>query len=157
MEYIIDGYNLIKSSFLSRYESRGISYSMQMLINILGDYRRRHPSVSFTVVFDGNPPFPYIFHQEKYLKVIFSGDVTADEVIRRRVEKTSEKNVSRVVVSDDRGVKDAGRLFGARVLSISVFLDIVSPSGKKKVSMRNEKRAVNELRIEKELRRHYRM
>ncbi|MCM8820955.1 MAG: NYN domain-containing protein, partial [Candidatus Omnitrophica bacterium] len=107
MEYIIDGYNLIKSSFLSRYEGKGISYTIQILINHLGDYSRRHPSISFTVVFDGNSPVPYEFHQEKHLKVIFSGDITADEVIRKRVEKRPEKNISRVVVSDDRGVKGA--------------------------------------------------
>lgn len=157
MEYIIDGYNLIKSSFLSRYEGSGISYTIQMLINILGDYSRKHPSVSFIVVFDGKPPFPYIFQQTKNLKLIFSGDITADEVIRKRVEKTPEKNISRTVVSDDRGVKYAGRLFGANVLSIAGFLDIVGPAEKKKkiVKVKVDKKEGDSLSIEKELKKYY--
>jgi len=155
MEYIIDGYNLIKSSFLSQYEGRGAFYAIQMLIGLIGNYRRRHPSIYFTVVFDGNPPPGCNLPYEKGIKVIFSGDISADEVIRKRVEKTPEKNRVKTVVSDDRGVRDAGRLFGASVLGVSEFLGIVYPSEKKK--MREEKREVDELRIEKELKRYYRV
>ncbi|MCX8083041.1 MAG: NYN domain-containing protein [bacterium] len=158
MEYIIDGYNLIKSSSFSRYEARGITYSIQMLINILYDYSRKHPSVSFTVVFDGNPPLPYTFLHTKGMKLLFSGDITADEVIRKKVEKIPEKNISRIVVSDDRGVKETGRLFGARVLSIAEFLGIVYPERRKQRGRIEErKKDVNELKIEKELKRHYKI
>ncbi|MCQ8905647.1 MAG: NYN domain-containing protein [Methanothermobacter sp.] len=155
MEYILDGYNLIKSSFLSQYEGRGAFYTIQMLIGLIGNYRRRHPSITFTVVFDGNPPPGCNLSYEKGIKVIFSGDISADEVIRERVEKTPEKNRVKTVVSDDRGVRDAGRLFGASVLGVSEFLGIVYPSEKKK--RREEKKEVNELRIEKELKRYYRV
>jgi len=155
MEYIIDGYNLIKGSFLSQYEGRGIFYAIQMLIELIGDYRRRHPAISFTIVFDGNPPPRCIFSYEKGIKVIFSEDISADEVIRKRVEKTQEKNKVRIVVSDDRGVRDAGRLFGTGVLGVSEFLEVVHPSPKKK--RREEKKEINELRIERELKRYYRV
>lgn len=161
MEYIIDGYNLIKSSFLSEYESRGIECSIRMLTGILVEYRRRHPSVSFTVVFDGNPPSSVLL-MERNIKVIFSGDISADEVIRKRIEKTPEKNISKVIVSDDRGVKESGRLFGARTLSVSAFLEIVYPVRRKtKVSGKdNETKKVGVkklLKIEKELKKHYRI
>ncbi|MDD3726065.1 MAG: NYN domain-containing protein [Candidatus Ratteibacteria bacterium] len=161
MEYIIDGYNLIKSGLLSGYEGRGLDYSIRMLIGILIDYRRRHPSISFVVVFDGNPPYPYIFPQEKGIKVVFSGDISADEVIRIRVEKTPEKNISKTVVSNDREVKDAGHLFGARVMGVSEFLEIVCPSKKgngKKEAKKEVKKKVSSLNIiEKELKKHYKI
>ncbi|MGI6595410.1 MAG: hypothetical protein GX554_03865 [Elusimicrobia bacterium] len=156
MEYIIDGYNLIKSSFLSKYESRGISYSIQMFINILADYHRKHPSISFTAIFDGGSPLPQVIPYEKRIRVLFSGDISADEVIRKSVEKAPEKNISKTVVSNDREVRAAGRLFGARVMGVVEFLNIVCPPVKAKTKSKTKK-DINMLGIEKELKRHYKI
>ncbi len=158
MEYIIDGYNLIKSSFLRENERRSADYARRSLFNILADYRRKHPSVSFTTVFDGFPDSLEIL-RDRRIRVVFSGDVTADELIREMLEKTPENNRLRTVVSDDRGVRDCGRLFGAKVLTVSEFLAVVythaqSHKGRSK-NGHKEAASVNRTRIEKELKDFY--
>ncbi|MBN1444857.1 MAG: NYN domain-containing protein [Candidatus Omnitrophica bacterium] len=158
MEYILDGYNLIKSSFLRNYERRSVDYARQALFNMLSDYRRKHPSVKFTAVFDGFPASLEIL-KDKKIRTLFSGDVTADELIREMLEKSPENNRFKTVVSDDRGVQDCGRLFGSGVLPVSGFLEIVYPQAvKPKARLKNAQKdvsEVNKMSIEKELRDFY--
>lgn len=159
MEYILDGYNLIKSSFLREYESRSVDYAKQALFNMLADYRRKHPSVKFTAVFDGFPASLELLRDKK-IRMLFSMDITADELIREILEKSPEENRFKTVVSDDRGVQDCGRLLGSMVLTVSGFLAIVYPqSVKPKRSKMWEASpdadSINKLTIEKELKDFY--
>jgi len=158
MEYIIDGYNLIKSSFLREYEKRSVDYAKQALFNILSDYRRKHPSVKFTAVFDGFPASMELLKNKK-VRMLFSMDITADELIREMLEKSPEDNRFKTVVSDDRGVRDCGRLFGSGILTVSGFLEIVYPHAVKPKARQKKSQKdvseVNKLSIEKELRDFY--
>jgi hypothetical protein len=157
MEYIIDAYNLIKCSYIGRYEhSRSMEYAKDVLLNLLLDYKRKHPSVIFTVVFDGFPPSAGIFLKDRKIHILFSYESTADEVIRQLLEKKTSHNRTKTVVSNDRGVKDCGHLLGGNVLNVEEFLAVVSPPVRKTGKERNEGgREINRVTIEKELKEHY--
>ncbi len=159
MEYIIDAYNLIKSSFLREHERRGsIDRARDALFNILLDYKRKHPSVGFTVVFDGFPPSQGFCLHDSKIRILFSGDITADETIRLLMGKNQDSNRFRTVVSDDRGVLDSGRLLGSRILKVAEFMALVCPPARKtKQSAYENSPDINRLKIEKELTEHYKI
>lgn len=156
MEYIIDGYNLIKSSFLNRYDSGQDNAAVQRLLYILSEYRRKHPSVIFTVVFDG---FIDMRFPDRKIRLLFSHEMTADEIIRIELEKNTGSNKAKTVVSDDREVQTCGKILGSRVLNIKDFLQIICPlPAAKKVKGKDAGKSgidVNTLRIEKELKDFY--
>jgi len=160
MEYILDAYNLIKSSFLREHERRrSMDHARDALLNLLIDYKRKHPSVGFTAVFDGFPPSPGIYLKDRKIKILFSGDITADETIRLLLEKDPDSNRFKTVVSDDRGVLDCGRLLGSGILKIAGFMALVYPPEKKVKGTKKWERSpdldINRLKIEKELKDFY--
>jgi len=155
MEYIIDGYNLIKSSFLKKYDAGPANAAVEELLSILSGYRRKHPSVIFTVVFDGYMEMRY---PDRRIKILFSHDRTADEIIRIELEKSLGKNRGKTVVSDDREVQACGRILGSGVLNIENFLKIICPPPPKKEKGREINKTacdVNTLQIENELKNFY--
>jgi len=160
MEYIIDAYNLIKSSFLREHEhSRSMDSARDFLFSILLDYNRKHPSVRFTVVFDGFPPSAGIFLTDRKIRILFSIDITADELIRQLLSKTTDNNRLKTVVSNDRGVQDCGKLFISNVLTVDRFLAIVCPpvrntTPRVKAAQKNIG-DLNKRSIEKELKEFY--
>ena len=157
MEYLIDGYNVIKSSFLGK---KGDIEGKVAFYEILYRYKTKHPSVIFTVVLDGFNSSDFHLLRDKRLKIVFSGDITADEYIRKRVEK-GKRNDEVIVVSNDKQVRITGKLFGCRVCSVEEFLNVVckrdkrrkmvqtKESDKKEVSYRTKKK------IEEELKKYY--
>jgi len=157
IDYIIDGNNLIKSSFLREIEdSRSTEQARDSLFNLLLDYKKKHPSFSFFVVFDGFPPSPGIYLKDRKIKILFSGEITADEKIRHILEKDPAGNRFRTVVSDDREVLDTGRLLGTKTLNIIGFIQLICPPPTdKKTASTNNKQDINRLAIEKELRDYY--
>ena len=157
MEYIIDSYNLIKSSFLREHERRrSIDHARDALFNLLLDYKRKHPSAGFITVFDGFPPSPGIYLKDRKIKILFSGEITADETIRNLLEKDPDGNRFRTVVSDDRGVLDCGRLLESRIMNIAEFITLVCPPARKTTkSAHDNSPDINRLKIEKELKEHY--
>jgi predicted RNA-binding protein with PIN domain len=131
MEYIIDGYNLIKGSFLKKFETCSIEAGREALLEVLSGYRRKHPGVKFTVVFDGFPVNALKYLTGREIKVRFSGQISADEVIRKMLETRGEKNRYVTVVSNDREVQVCTRINGGNVSAVEEFLNVVSPSVKK--------------------------
>ena len=103
MKYIIDGYNVIRSSPLRKLERKSIERGIGGLVEILLKYKRNHPSISFTVVFDGFDVNSIFNFRDKTIKILFSGQMSADEKIRRLLEKNKD-NREIGVVSDDREV-----------------------------------------------------
>ena len=92
--------------------------------------------------------------------MLFSMDITADELIREMLEKNPEDNRFKTVVSDDRGVQDCGRLFGSGIMTVSGFLEIVFPHAVKPKRSKMweaspDADSINKLSIEKELRNFY--
>ncbi|MFN4227629.1 MAG: NYN domain-containing protein [Candidatus Ratteibacteria bacterium] len=153
MEYIVDGFNVIKTSFLKKYEKYGIEFAQEFLINILERYKNKHGLVEITVVFDGK--FKPSLYQRKKIKIVFSDEKTADEKIREILE--NKKNKSSIsVVSDDREVQEFTKILGSKSLTVSEFIDIVYPVEKKQpVNLNKDLNYKFKLEIEKELKNFY--
>ena len=75
-----------------------------------------------TVVFDGYPRTPQQNQgPQDYIEIIFSRKETADQTIKRLLEKApGAKNI--IVVSDDKEIMIFTRLNGARSLSVKDFI-----------------------------------
>lgn len=154
MEYIIDGYNVIKSAY---FKGRSESEKIVSFYNLLNKYRSKHPSVIFTIVFDGFRPSNFYLLKDRRLKTVFSGDITADEYIRKRVEK-GKRNEEVIIVSNDKQVQISGKLFNCGISSVSKFIRIVSEERKRVKGVKQEKPSIDyriKRKIEEELKRHY--
>ncbi|MCM8785477.1 MAG: NYN domain-containing protein [Candidatus Omnitrophica bacterium] len=153
MEYIVDGLNVIKTSFLKKYEKYGIESAQEFLINILERYKNKHSLVEITVVFDGK--FNASLYQRRKIKIIFSNEKTADEKIREILE--NKKNRSSIsVVSDDREVQEFTKILGSKSLRVDEFIDIVYPIEKKQpINLNKDLKYKYKLEIEKELKNFY--
>lgn len=123
LKYIIDGYNM-----LHKISSLKGSVSPQAgLINYIkqnGLTGSRNNKV--TVVFDGHGGNDFL--QEKEFTVFYSGDKTADDVIKGKVAASRNKQQI-IVVSDDREIRDYVKSEGARILRISDFVSKKPRSG----------------------------
>jgi len=153
MEYIIDGLNVIKTSFIKKYEIVCFEKGHEFLIYILERYKRKHPYIEFTIVFDGYCQNVNLYTSK--LKIIFSNEITADEKIMKILE--NKKNKKEVfVVSDDREIQQFTKILGGNFLKVDEFLDIVYPI-KKNVEVRKDKEIDyrGKLKIEKELEKFY--
>lgn len=154
MNYIIDGHNLIKSSFLKEYEKTSFSRAAMVLLDMLFNYRKKHPSIIFTLVFDG---FADIRFYDKNIKILFSHDTTADIMIRKILEENISNNKMRTVVSDDREVQTCGKILGSKILNIKEFLNLIHPLPSKKGGKKTSKSSlnINIIQIEDELKNFY--
>jgi len=154
MEYIIDGFNVIKTSFIKKYEKFGIEKAQEFLVDILEKYKRKHPSVEITIVFDGKSP-NISFYQRRRIKIIFSNEISGDEKIMKILEnKKNKTNI--LVVSDDREIQEFSKILGSKFLKVVEFLEIVYPEEKKELPIK-EKEIKYSLKseIEKELKNYY--
>ncbi|MCM8768343.1 MAG: NYN domain-containing protein [Candidatus Omnitrophica bacterium] len=153
--FLIDGYNLIKSSFLKKQEQRGSQQAIATLLRTLKTYQRKHPNCSFTLVFDGYPwTFPWSW--QPGVKIIFSESHTADRRIEEILKKEAQK-IRFTVVSNDREIQEMAIILGASRLSVAEFLDLVVPPARIVVRPTLEKPAdVSTIKaIENELEHHY--
>jgi len=127
LHYILDGYNIIRQSdFLSKAQLKDSRHALISFIN------ERKPCGSsnnkVTVVFDGRSDVFYA--QEKgTIEVLFSRNESADEHIKKMVEALVNPRQS-VVVSDDRDICLYVRSLGARVMSVSEFIEKGHPKPK---------------------------
>jgi len=153
MEYIIDGYNLIKGSYLKKTEKYSTEYTKNTLFEILFRYKKKHPCVKFTIVFDGKDTLSKSF---KEIKVIFSGEITADNMIRNILKK-KKTNDKTIVVSDDKEVQISAKILGSKISSVKEFLNTISPKQVKKKHLNIEKTLNYKeiLKIEQELKEFY--
>jgi len=149
LQLILDGYNIIHSTEYEaviaarklpsvqqrRSDERSEKLSCQMpeLIQAeLSDQRKlliewidqKRPQGSLknsvTVVFDGHKSV-WSKRDEVPIKVLFSQDQTADDVIKQLVEDAQQPK-SIIVITDDRTLQYAVRALGAKVKSVKEFL-----------------------------------
>ena len=117
--YIIDGFNLIY-----RITSlKNSSTPHQALINYIRKNKftgSRNNRVM--IVFDGKLNFEAIQQRGRF-EVFFSGESTADDLIKKRLSQMKNKKEV-VVVSDDREIRDAARAQGARICRIADFIKV---------------------------------
>jgi predicted RNA-binding protein with PIN domain len=77
------------------------------------------PRNEMTVVFDGQSGIAYP-KKPSAIKVLFSSDETADDLIKRIVERVeNKKNI--YVITDDKALGHSVRDFGAKTLSVKDF------------------------------------
>ncbi|MBU0633942.1 MAG: NYN domain-containing protein [Candidatus Omnitrophica bacterium] len=118
LHYIIDGYNAVYK--IDSLKDNSLRNKRDALIGLI---ERHEPQGSLrnevTVVFDGKPEVSGCEHKGQ-INVLFSKNESADEKIKKIVEKSS--NPKRIViVSDDRQVIYYCRSLGAKVKSVAEF------------------------------------
>ncbi len=109
-----------------------------------------------TVVFDGKSEF-FGSHSSSIVRVIFSKDESADDLIKRMVEQYPfKKNL--VVVSNDKDIKIYVRALGAAVLSVKEFTGVGLKESKQSFKEKSEQAVsskyislTDQARINKEL------
>jgi len=74
------------------------------------------------VVFDGHPDLSSRILDKTEINIIFSKSETADERIKKIVEKIGNPN-NTLVVSDDKEIIFFAKSFGAKVLNIQEFIN----------------------------------
>ena len=121
LHYILDGYNIINQVRFARLKLKD---GRGNLIRFIEKFRPQGSrSNKVTVVFDGKKDvFSSLPRSE--VKVVFSSDESADEWIKRYIERVSQPKQF-VVVSDDREIKFFVRTLGAKVLSVKEFMSKV--------------------------------
>lgn len=111
--YIIDGWNVI-------YQVKDLRRSPDPCQDLARYIRSKRLCGSvrnrITLVFDGGG----IAVKER-VEIIFSGDISADEVIKRKVEKSPNRKQI-VVVSDDREIAERVIMLGAGRMAVRDFL-----------------------------------
>jgi predicted RNA-binding protein with PIN domain len=121
LQYIIDAYNIINHPQFSSAAKKSSCIQSSLadfikLNRLAGSARNRA-----ILVFDGYPPPAQAMLKEDGLVCMFSRKSQADELIRRLVEESAQpRNI--VVVSDDKGVQLAARLFHAQVCAVEEFI-----------------------------------
>ena len=150
MEYIIDGYNVIRSSYLKEAEQYSSEAGQLRLISLVQNYKRKHPGVFFTIVFDGVGSLTY-----PGIGIIYSGDISADEKIIQMISRTDKKEY--IVVSDDREIQTGARIFACKYIGVNDFMVITEKVRKPTKTKYMEKKDIPiELpKIEKELLKYY--
>jgi predicted RNA-binding protein with PIN domain len=112
LQYIIDGYNVVNHPSFNR--SNNIQQVREKLVGLIKEKRLcGSPRNKVTVVFDGYPGGQNSTDFAPGINIIFSGDISADEKIKRLVENSDNpKNI--IVVSDDNEIKSFVKSCGSR-------------------------------------------
>jgi|TARA_B100000315_G_C14543613_1_gene572141 predicted RNA-binding protein with PIN domain len=115
--YIIDGFNLI-------HKVPALKSALTPQRALIDYIRRRRLTGSknnrVIIVFDGNMVSD-IKRKESGFEVFFSGQGSADEIIKSKVSATKGKSEI-IVVTDDRQIRDFILREGARALHVREFL-----------------------------------
>ena len=157
LQFIIDGYNLIKHPQLAQRlktsgDAREKLLSFIKAKNLTGSLKNK-----VTVVFDGYPDanFPML---QSDISVIFSRKISADEKIRKLLEESGNpKNI--IVVSDDREIQFFTKSCGAQALGIEEFIGASEEKEARKLKRQEEESEESKLNytqmseINKELRK----
>ena len=119
LQYIIDGYNVIKHSSCSLPGK--IKDERAALIEFIKNRRLCGSAKNkITIVFDGSPHVPGPGQHNDEINIIFTRHETADEWIKRAVESTvNPRNV--IVVSDDKEIKFVVNSLGAHTMGVEEF------------------------------------
>ena len=122
LHFLIDGYNVIKKADFFR-DSASLRNARRVLIGALENRPKTSKNNQTTIVFDGrNGVGPYLEKSKSQIKIVFSKDRSADEVIKKMVsECPNPKQI--VVISDDKELIFSVRSLGAGIMSVNKFLN----------------------------------
>ncbi len=129
--YLIDGYNLLFSKY-NAHPAEGLEQKRELLIK----YVKNIFGANAIFVFDGK--FGMGTYANKH--VIFTKSMSADNYIKKYVEKQKNRELI-CVVTDDREIRDYVKSLGAKVMWTSDFIRL-KPA--KKRSKKKFEQEVNE-------------
>jgi predicted RNA-binding protein with PIN domain len=124
-EYLIDGNNLIgKSRSLSEIQKKDKQASRERLINLIEKFLK-DKKIIITIYFDG-------YENSKIaskVKIKYSNNKSADEVIRKDISNAKNKT-NLVVVSSDRDILNYAKVCSCTLISSEIFLSqlIIPPA-----------------------------
>jgi len=120
LQYIIDGYNIIHNINFAQGHKK-MKDSKAALLEFIKTKRLTGSTRNkITVVFDGYADEKDLKNVYPEVEIIFSCHETADQRIKRMLEKSANyKNT--VVVSDDKEIKFFAKAAGARWMNIAEF------------------------------------
>jgi hypothetical protein len=148
LHYILDGYNIMRHpAYRPRGRAHDPKYGLIAYVRDEGLCGSAKNTASF--VFDGWPSgFEY---DDRRFRAFFSGDLKADDRIKRLVESADVKNT--IVVSDDREIFEFAKMHGARAVRVEDFLcprraagPVSDDTGKPELSYDKMRRINDELR-----------
>jgi len=128
LHYILDGYNIVHQMPVDL--NSDIDVQRRQLVTFI-ETRRPHGSShnKVTIIFDGGPGLPGgILTSRSNLSVLFSGESSADDWIKQKVEDSTNKKQI-IVVTDDRDIKYAVSASGSKTISVKRFLSMGKISG----------------------------
>lgn len=129
LHYILDGYNIIKQSdFLA---NKVLKDARMDLVRFISEKKPCGSSNnSVTVVFDGRDDLDYPSGYNKGIEVLFSKHSSADDLIKRLVEKSPNPRRI-VVVSNDREIQFFIKAHYAKAEAVEEFIQRGYPKPKK--------------------------
>lgn len=119
LHYVIDGYNVIKQvTFLT---GKKLRTGRESLIRFIERYRPHGKGENeVTVVFDGKAEVTSPQMKTQF-RIVFSKNESADDVIKRMVERASNPKEF-IIVSDDKAVALYCRSIGAKWMPVKEFI-----------------------------------
>jgi len=121
LQYIVDGYNVIKHPLFSRRHRKINNSQLAFLRFIITERLTGSRKNKVTVVFDGFSSEAQKIQSSSEIDVIFARNESADEKIREIIERAANvKNI--VVVSDDKEIKFFAKSCGGRTATVEEFL-----------------------------------
>ncbi|MDZ7624519.1 MAG: NYN domain-containing protein [Ignavibacteriaceae bacterium] len=115
--YIIDGNNLIgKDKSLNQIQKKNKQHSREKLAFMLGRYFSKR-KVSVNLHFDG---FENDAIRVSGIKIIYSGSLTADEKIKREIER-SKNPKNNILITSDSNLAQFGRVCSCQIIKSEEF------------------------------------
>lgn len=148
LHYIIDGYNLMKQ--IPQVIGKRPFQRREDFIRFL-EIERPQGKNQATVIFDGREDV-FLPRMDSEIEVIFSRRETADEKIKKMLEKENPKNL--IVISDDNEIKYFAKIRGIKSIGAKEFLSKIK---KKRGSVLEEEKmspdTIQAMEITKKLKR----
>jgi len=121
LQFVIDAYNLTNHPAFKPVSKSALNIQHALADFIKFNKLTGSKNNQVFLVFDGYPPSRQDIPRQEGLRCLFSGDLEADELIKRIVEESaSPKNI--VVVSDDKEIQLTTRFLHAQVCSVNNFI-----------------------------------
>ena len=120
LQYIIDGYNVVRHAAFVAKGSAGPAVSLIQCIrnnNLCGSMKNK-----VTIVFDGYPTKSNPFRPAGDCDLVYSEDESADDRIRYICEHAANPRII-IVITDDRSVQLHAKAAGAAVMGVDEFIN----------------------------------
>jgi predicted RNA-binding protein with PIN domain len=153
LQYVIDGYNVVRHASFSVKGHASPTASLIQCIranNLCGSMKNR-----VTIVFDGYPTMHNPQLPSGDCDVVFSQDESADDRIRYIVEHAENPKIV-IVVTDDRSVQFHAKAAGTSVMGVDEFITAKAASAaarRRKADLKPELSTLDAARINNELRK----